>query len=992
MNTKAVTVHSRSQSGRHQGQCPTCLRSISLTSGGVLHKHGSGSGCAGTGQRPMSHVGSDVNNQSRLDLTTTSFSDPTQQLTSAERFDIVEFLRSRKPRLLKRIPKASRVLAAEKLSFLLSAVNDNPDNVEAWNRLLMFPKCCLCVPNQRGGKTKNLATKINKQLNAFPSTVAECESFENSRTRKSKSSKNVDSFIQLARRVSEKIEDGDIRGAIKLAASDDTLAPHNTITLSALREKHPAKSTTPDDWLHSSSSVSVSLPFISQTEEIVGAIRSFPNGSAGGLDGLRPQHLKELTSGQCGQASEQLIENLTQFINIVFKGGVPAIIRPLFCGASLFALTKKDGGIRPIAVGCTLRRLAAKVAARLVSSDAASILMPHQIGVGVKLGAEAAAHAGRSYINNLATGQAVFKLDFKNAFNSIHRDVILSAVHEKIPRLQPFVELCYAESSNLCFGDEIIMSEEGAQQGDPLGSLLFCLAIHRLVEKLSSELNLWYIDDGILGGNITDILHDIDIIKTDGQKIGMKLNESKCELITPDEEVIKTVRLTLPSVNCVKPRDAIVLGAPVGGSGAINSVLSQKLAEFQRLADRLKRLNTHDGFYLLKNCFSLPKLMYILRCAPCHSNSLIEQYDITIRKTLQSILNVALTDDCWDQAKLPVNLGGLGVLAADDIALPAFIASVIGSAALTLQILPTSLAHIAGTNDQHFIHYVKEWQSITHTESLDMSTDAEQKRWSHPLQVIAAEAVLSAAPNQASRARLIAAAAPSSGAFLHVIPMSSIGTRLDDTSMRIAVALRLGASLCTPHQCICGATVDASGTHGLSCRKSAGRIARHTAINGIIKAALTAAETQCRLEPRGLARDDGKRPDGVTTIPWKEGRCLMWDVTCPDTLAPSYLDKAVTGPGVVATEAELRKRQKYSSINAASYIFQPIAIETLGAFGNDATDFITELGRRLQIVTQDTRARMFLLQRLSVAMQRGNAACVLGTASEKAGHEDDFFV
>jgi hypothetical protein len=66
--------------------------------------------------------------------------------------------------------------------------------------------------------------------------------------------------------------------------------------------------------------------------------------------------------------------------------------------------------------------------------------------------------------------------------------------------------------------------------------------------------------------------------------------------------------------------------------------------------------------------------------------------------------------------------------------------------------------------------------------------------------------------------------------------MSLVGTRLDDTAMRIAVALRLGAPVCIPHRCICGATVDSTGIHGLSCRKSA---ARHTAINEIVKAALT---------------------------------------------------------------------------------------------------------------------------------------------------------
>ena len=124
---------------------------------------------------------------------------------------------------------------------------------------------------------------------------------------------------------------------------------------------------------------------------------------------------------------------------------------------------------------------------------------------------------------------------------------------------------------------------------------------------------------------------------------------------------------------------------------------------------------------------------------------------------------------------------------------------------------------------------------------------------------------------------------------------------------RRGVSLRLGAPLCTPHVCICGAAVDSSGVHGLSCRKSAGRGARHSTINSIVKTALNSAEIPSRLEPQGLARDDGKRPDGVTSMPWKNGRCLIWDVTCPDTLAASYLDKAVSGPGVVATEAETKK-------------------------------------------------------------------------------------
>ena len=44
-------------------------------------------------------------------------------------------------------------------------------------------------------------------------------------------------------------------------------------------------------------------------------------------------------------------------------------------------------------------------------------------------------------------------------------------------------------------------------------------------------------------------------------------------------------------------------------------------------------------------------------------------------------------------------------------------------------------------------------------------------------------------------------------------------------------------------------------------------------------------------------------------------------LNCPDTLAASYLDNAVSGPGVVATEAETRKRHKYSTVDDSMYIF-----------------------------------------------------------------------
>jgi hypothetical protein len=167
-------------------------------------------------------------------------------------------------------------------------------------------------------------------------------------------------------------------------------------------------------------------------------------------------------------------------------------------------------------------------------------------------------------------------------------------------------------------------------------------------------------------------------------------------------------------------------------------------------------------------------------------------------------------------------------------------------------------------------------------------------------------------------------------------------------------------------------------------------MSRHSAVNDLIKRALTSAEVPCRLEPPSLLRDDNKRPDGLSLSPWSNGRCLVWDFTCPDTLAPSHLDLAVSGPGIVACEAEERKRMKYSNLSA-TYCFVPVAVETLGALGADATDFMLQLGRRIATVTGERRATEYLLQRLSVAIQRGNAAAVLGTVDSSADKLDAVF-
>ena len=74
---------------------------------------------------------------------------------------------------------------------------------------------------------------------------------------------------------------------------------------------------------------------------------------------------------------------------------------------------------------------------------------------------------------------------------------------------------------------------------------------------------------------------------------------------------------------------------------------------------------------------------------------------------------------------------------------------------------------------------------------------------------------------------------------------------------------------------------------------------------------------------------------------------LVWDATCPDTLAPSYANLAAREVGAVADEAERKKKAKYAHLES-SHHFVPVAVETLGVLGSEVRTLLRDLGRRLK--------------------------------------------
>ena len=61
----------------------------------------------------------------------------------------------------------------------------------------------------------------------------------------------------------------------------------------------------------------------------------------------------------------------------------------------------------------------------------------------------------------------------------------------------------------------------------------------------------------------------------------------------------------------------------------------------------------------------------------------------------------------------------------------------------------------------------------------------------------------------------------------------------------------------------------------------------------------------------GLSREDDKRPDGVTLLPWARGKLFAWDVTVPDTYADSHIADTATMVGAAADKAASTEEAKY---------------------------------------------------------------------------------
>ena len=140
----------------------------------------------------------------------------------------------------------------------------------------------------------------------------------------------------------------------------------------------------------------------------------------------------------------------------------------------------------------------------------------------------------------------------------------------------------------------------------------------------------------------------------------------------------------------VTPKEELeLLGAPLGAVSR-KRLLEKKVEDFETMSSNLEKVEPHTALFLLRNCFSIPKVLYYLRTSECfRENALLKNYDTLINRMLETITNVSMDQNSLSQARLPDNLGGLGIPSAVDLAPSAFLASACGSERLACAILGT---------------------------------------------------------------------------------------------------------------------------------------------------------------------------------------------------------------------------------------------------------------------------------------------------------------
>lgn len=469
-------------------------------------------------------------------------------------------------------------------------------------------------------------------------------------------------------RVEAHLRNGEVaRAAAALVSSP--IAPVSTARDAALRALYPPKPIdTPPPSAHTVEDVS--LRTLRRT------LFSFSRGSAPGPEGMSPA--TALSVLNIGNVSEVM----RTYVTTLLRGAEPAHYHSKGTALMKESLSP-ELKLRPLGAGSVWRRTAAKIGVqRTLPAALPTLQRVGQLGVGVKGGVEALAHALHRYTSHALGSPSpvvLVRLDLTNAFNETLRGAFLA--DDVLAPLQPYLRAAYGSASTIHYRQLSISATAGFDQGCPAAPLAFSTTLARVMPPSDAlEFMAWDLDDGVVGGTPQAVDEFLTRLEPALASVGLSLNRTKSCVLPND---VATAQIAEhPLLSQLTPgnlRDFCHVGCHFG---TVENIISRTRLAAQKAADTHTALmtlpNHHMAFTLLKFTASQGLVNYSARITPVDPE-VFAAFDRSLEAHASALLGVDADPQTVRRMFLPQRLGGCSLRRASDFADIAFAASALAS-------------------------------------------------------------------------------------------------------------------------------------------------------------------------------------------------------------------------------------------------------------------------------------------------------------------------
>eukprot|EP00873_Tetraselmis_striata_P038718 jgi/Tetstr1/458982/TSEL_004453.t1 len=432
------------------------------------------------------------------------------------------------------------------------------------------------------------------------------------------------------------VEDGELSRAAGRLSSKGMGDLSDPAILARLRDKHPSRSHPIPD-----AAYDIPVDEAALTVDMRVPYQQLKQHVAAGPSGMRNEYLRCLVGEYAPASGPAAVRAMSEVASMYLQGRLPGWFNRLFASARLVAPVKKLGegrapDVRPVAVGEAERRAAERAVVDNMKEAYVSVLAPSQLGVGIPAGDSVLIHGVRLIAEKLGPRAVIVHTDLRNAYNEawrrtiIQRHIDCSPLHPVIPALLASL----STDSYLIVDDRSarLRSEDGVQQGAPLATTSFCVAIHPEAS------------------------------------VGFEVRFDKMQAYSADMEAARReapADIEWPELD--GHHGIAVLNVPLGSPEYVHAYMRGKAEELREEVDaslskllsakpsrRYTHALHHHAWDLLKHCMQHKAGYWLRNCLPSEVEAFAEAVDATILAAVERVLGVSFDPSTYGTDTNPV--------------------------------------------------------------------------------------------------------------------------------------------------------------------------------------------------------------------------------------------------------------------------------------------------------------------------------------------------